>query len=260
MHTPSRLYSRALYQQEWLNDSNGTHGSHAFDLIHSFIQSIHVVEYLALLYGIGGFYLFAMVKRKELHKLNIIYSESCKWRFGCSCVGVATLCGLGIIMFAVSTFTPVAILTTWPSNIITANVRGLDLTDVYVGMSYISHICHSLTRIFMIYATLVARSAWHWHYQGQSEARESNKIIAFAKIILRPKWLEDRLENDDTEDPKERFTALITNYYEIGQFVTPLYGVFQQWFVMQWVVYFIRFCSYYTFVRRELSVYWSKET
>lgn len=227
-------------------------GSHAFDLIHSFIQSIHVVEYLALLYGIGGFYLYAMLKRKELHKLNITYRESCKWRFGCSCVGVMVLCGLGLMILAVSTFTPVGVLTYRPTDIISANVTGLDLTDVYVGISYISHICHSLTRIFMIYVTLVAKFAWHYH--THSEAGESSSYIACAKIILRPKWLEDKLENDGTKDPKEKFTALINNYNEIGQFVTPLYGIFQQWFVMQWVVYFIKIIEDFAIILHSLDI------
>lgn len=49
---------------------NPDNASHAFDLIHSFIQSIHVIEYLALLYGIAGFYLYALIKRKTFFKLN----------------------------------------------------------------------------------------------------------------------------------------------------------------------------------------------
>lgn len=119
------------------NTSSKT-SSHVFDLIHSFFQIIHVVEYFALLYGIGGFYLYAWVKRDRYYKLNAIYKETsrrliCKCSF--TCVGFVVLCGFGVVILAISAFVPVALLTVWQEDIITGS-KTLVLTKMYVGISY----------------------------------------------------------------------------------------------------------------------------
>ncbi len=53
--------------------------------------------------------------------------------------------------------------------------------------------------------------------------------------MLQLKWLKDDVE---TGEPDPGFT--VKKYNEIGQFVSPLYTIFEQWFIMQWVVYFIK--------------------
>ena len=224
--------------------------SHAFDLMKSFIQSIHVIEYSALLYGIGGFYLYISIKRNKYFTLNSHYKESCKrlmCRYSIIYFGAILFCGICIIIFALATITPVVLLTVWQTDIITAkftyiNISGLQLSNTYVGISYVSHVCHSLTRIFMIYVTVVVKHAW---LPSQPRVYNSGTcLITCAKMVLRPKWLEDETEGDDDcedqTDPKGQFTTLVDNYKMTGEFIAPLYAIFQQWFVMQWVVYFIK--------------------
>lgn len=50
----------------------------------------------------------------------------------------------------------------------------------------------------------------------------------------------DELTNDNPADVKEKFRSLIDSYNTTGHFITPLQSIFQQWFVMQWLVYFIK--------------------
>ena len=226
--------------------------SHAFDLMHSFIQSIHVVEYLALLYGIGGYYLFTIIKKKKYYKLNSIFEETYRHLLctcSCTCLGVLMLCGIGLFFLTLSTFVPVVILTYWTKDILSANITSpklinVSLNEIYVVISYFSHTCHSTTRVFMVCITVVIRSAW-LNSQTQLRSRKNNSnrsLLACAKMILRPKWLEQDIEvgSKDTLDPKERFTLHVNNYNTTGQLVAPLYSIFQQWFIMQWVVYFIK--------------------
>lgn len=224
--------------------------THVFDLMHSFIQSVHVVEYLALLYGISGFYLYARIKRKDYYRLNAIYKRACSYHCDCACVSAIVLCGSGIMALLVLAFTPVALLTIWRDDIITADLTnitkntGLDFAKAYVGISYVSHICHSVTRIYMVYMTVIIRSAWL--YQTYPRLKKVNfgaggSLVSFAKKILGPKWLEEEVEGNETSsNPKEAFAALIENYNKLGKLIVPLYAIFQHWFVMQWVVYFIK--------------------
>ena len=266
------------------NFDNST--SLAFDLIHSFIQGIHVIEYIALLYGIAGFYLYAVINKKNLHKLNDAYKKSFECRHYTH-IGVIVLCGLGLMIFMLATFVPIGILTKWPyiiaaSRNITENTTMADLpsyTASYVGIAYISHACHSFTRIFMICVTMVVRSAWLSQTQPKQRVDNSNySLIACAKFILRPKWLENPLEEFGTEnlkknskaklkdgsteskledkvevkDLKDMFMTLIDNYNATGQLVAPLHGIFQQWFVLQWMVYFIKIIEDFTVVINSL--------
>ena len=239
---------------------NPDNATHAFDLIHSFIQSIHIVEYVALLYGIGGFYLYMVVEQNSYYKLNDVFKKSFRCTNTCTCFVIMVLCGLGLIILTVSTFVPVALLTIWQTDIITARVKitavpHLNLTTMYVGISYISHICHSFTRIFMICVTVVVRSAWLYQMQPKFKTpASSSSLIACARVVLRPKWLEDRIDSDieDPMDSKEKFLSLIDNYNTTGHFVAPLHGIFQQWFVMQWVVYFIKIIEDFAVVIRSL--------
>ena len=242
---------------------NPDNASHAFDLIHSFIQSVHVIEYLALIYGIAGFYLYALIKRKTFFKLDNAYRESCKCHHSnFVCVGAVVVCGIGFMILALATFTPVALLTEWRVDIITAkfntnsSVSKLNVTEIYVGMSYASHICHSTTRIFMIYVTLLIRSAWLDQTEPKLQAETSgNCLIAYAKILLRPKWMDTEMEepnNENRKDIKETFQSLISSYYTTGHYVTPLQNIFQQWFVMQWLVYFIKIIEDFAVVLHSL--------
>lgn len=231
--------------------------THLFDLIHSLIQSIHVVEYSSLLYGIGGFYFFTLIRRNSFYNLNKIYKKSCSRLIcdcGCMCLSFISVFGLGTAIFTLSAFVPTALLTKWENDIVTANfttfdkVSGQDLSKLYVGISYLSHFCHTATRIFIIYVTVVIRSAW----LNQSETPVHSGLKAWAVTILKPQWLEQEIESGDGENPKEKFASLVKNYNRIGQLVTPLQAIFQQWFVMQWVVYFIKIVEDFSVVIHSL--------
>ena len=247
--------------------SNNT--SPAFDIIHSFIQGAHVLEYLVLLYGIGGFYLYAVIDKDNFNKLNDAYKKSfeCKWY---TRLGVIFLCVLGLIIYIPVTITPIVILTHWPY-IVTTDTGGSENitkdtrigampidTRAYIGIAYISHACHSFTRIFMICVTVVVRTAWHQTEPLLRTNNVDNSLMDCAKVILSSTWLEDKLESDmDAEDdvmgdPQERFVTLIKNYNQTGHFIAPLNGIFQQWFVMQWIVYFIKLLEDFTVIMNYL--------
>ncbi len=101
----------------------------------------------------------------------------------------------------------------------------------------------------MICVTVVIRFAWL--YQAQPKLvvdTSSSSLIACLKVLLKPKWSEDEIEDYDVEDPKKNLTTLIDNYNATGQFVAPLHGIFQQWFVIQWVVYFIKIIEDFTVI------------
>ena len=144
---------------------------------------------------------------------------------------------------AISAFTPVILQTMWRTDIVTAS-KTLVLTEMYVGISYFSHVCHSVTRVFMVYVTVVVRSSWLNELQPRLRTyKQGNSLLMCAKVVFNPKWLEHNTKDIDEEDiaaPKEKFAALIDNYNTTGQFVAALHAIFQQWFVMQWLVYFIK--------------------
>jgi hypothetical protein len=224
------------------HNSNTTH---VFDLIHSFIQSIHVVEYFALLYGVGGFYLFAVVRRDKCRYLNDIYKETSRslvCTCSCSCVGFMLACFIGTTILIISAFVPLGLLTAWKADIITAS-RIQFLTTIYVGTSYFSHVCHSVTRMFMVYITVLVRSAWLDQQQPQLRVQgQENRLAALAKMIYKPKWMEYEVANgyEEQRNSRTEFASLVKNYNTTGQFVSALHIIFQQWFVMQWLVYFIK--------------------
>ena len=219
--------------------------THVFDLIHSFIQSIHVVEYFALLYGIGGFYLFMVIQRDKYSKLNDVYKETSR-ELVCTCsytcTGFLLVCLIGMALLTVSAFVPLVLLTMYRTDIVTAS-RTEILTKMYVGISYFSHVCHSVTRVFMVYTTVLVRSAWLDNQKPADKLekhRHENGLVILAKMVFKPKWLEHEDDGEDTGDPKADFINLIEKYNTTGQFISALHAIFQQWFVMQWFVYFIK--------------------
>lgn len=238
------------------------HGNtHLFDLIHSLIQSIHVVEYLSLLYGIGGFYLFTLIRRNNFYNLNNIYKKSCSrllCNCGCMCLSFISIFGFGSLIFVLSAFVPTALLAMWETDIVTANITSADhlsrqdLSKLYVGISYLSHFCHTATRFFIVYVTIVIRSAWLDQNGTQHQPSMHNGLEAWAITMLRPQWLEQEIESGGDKNRKEKFASLIDNYNRIGQLVTPLQSIFQQWFVMQWVVYFIKIIEDFSVVLHSL--------
>lgn len=245
----------SLTRQRYREDGNYSSTTITFDIIHSFIQGVHVLEYIALLYGIAGFYLYSLIKKDDIKKYALNQFCECT---NYACIGVVMLCGLGLTIFLLATFVPIAILTNWPFIIaVSKNFNeSSTLADVpkdtalYIAMAYVSHSCHSFTRISMICVTVVVRSAWL--YQPQPKQRRYNTKYEWAVVLLSPKWLnievfrsEDQ-QNKSPDDLKKNFKILITNYNNTGCMIAPLHGIFQQWFVVQWIVYFIKIIEDFT--------------
>jgi hypothetical protein len=219
----------------------------AFDYIHSLIQFLHIIEYSVLLYGIGGFYFYAWIKREKYGKLNDLYTATgsrLMCTCSCTCVGFILSCVFGVVIFAASALAPAVIQATYPEDIIGSEMEVL--VKIYTVFPYICHFCHLVIRIFMVFVTVVIQSAWLPQVQSQSGNQE-NCFTACAIMLFRPKWLKDDPQGDlsgdppgDTDDAKEQFKALIDDYNNTGQSVVVLHAIFQQWFVMQWLIYFIK--------------------
>lgn len=158
---------------------------------------MHVLEYLALLYGIAGFYLHA---KHMLGTLGEMFSEACN----CTISNIV-LC-VGLTIFMLLTFTPVAILTKYPHIITTCKniTEASTFVDVphhaaaYIVMGYINHACHSITRIFMIFVTVVVRSVW-LNKTVRTIPRVTTDgdccLITQAKGWIKPKWVKDLQSN-----------------------------------------------------------------
>ena len=88
----------------------------------------------------------------------------------------------------------------------------------YIGLTFFAHFYGILIRTIMLYTMMVVRNV----------------------------WTESGPEQPSSNDEKQKMDALQSNYEQRGQLVAAVQHVFQAWFVIKWIVYFISIISHST--------------
>ena len=109
------------------------------------------------------------------------------------------------ISYVVVTITPPLVFAIWLDHNQTSKL----ISHSFIGTTLVTHIANGIIRITMITATLIIVSAW---------------LSA-----------EKEIESDLTDD----IESSMNKYQNTGEFVSAIQSVFQSWFVLQWITYFI---------------------
>ena len=177
------------------------------DLVNTLVQGIHVLEYIILAYGFSSF-----LHKMDSMKLNML-------KHGAIAIISRKRRTALIIVLIVLDF---AILLVSPSVYILTTRKSPPDFDPYIyyytGVLYASHITNGGIRAAMIITVLLIIEAWKSATYSLSNPPQS-------------------LADESTM--REYFTSLITNYTSTGHLVSSLNAIFQGWFVIQWVTYFI---------------------
>ena len=200
-------------------------------------ELLYVVEIIILLYSINSFHRYTKETHEGRNMLQLTIrskdctSICCKLPTGCgdvkvnaSCIVVSIILVIAallcFLLYSAVTFVPPSLLMVWMKEIILAFVIKKEylIAKFYAGMAWIKHFTGWMIRIGMIIATLRIRGEWSDDIgiEADKHLEEDNNII------------------------QTQFTSLIKIYDKRGQLVAALQSVFEAWFVLQWIAYFIR--------------------
>ena len=192
-----------------------------------------VCEHFALIYGICRLTIYVHQHRNDSTKrLDEIFSYRKtkdhfhylwkKYKSPCladspskSCVAitctVTVICTMIIfIVYGSISFTPGILLIIWKEKLVISYHDHTGMAIAYAVAAGISFISNFFARIAMIVTTLAVGNAWINKINSDKETKDQSQI-----------------------------KDLINGYKETGQAVAAIQRVFQDWFVVKWIVYFI---------------------
>lgn len=197
--------------------------SELVSLLQILSQFFHIPEHFALIYGIFRFLKYIRKNRNkellvDLETLEINPTKLCSSFYGCfksiilpscndvcPCIYTGALCTVvftaGVFHIAMS-FIPPSLLVAWRSDIVTSYNNSQETATVSAVFSLFSLFFNLLARVAMITITLVVKIMW------------------------------DR-------DPPHDVIQFDKEYRKTGKFVASIQSIFQEWFVLKWIVYFL---------------------
>ena len=195
-----------------------------------------LVEHVTLVYGIFQFHIYVQkncVKRigKKMCPCNTNHFKYWKKKMKipclcCICSEKGTACVLGLhyliiaillfVLYIPMSFVPPILFYCWNEEIHWISKDSDDeikyLSKVYAGLTSVAFISNLFVRIAMIIITSIVSNTW---------TERLNKI------------------SDQTNGAQ----YLLDQYKTTGQFVAALQGIFQTWFIIKWIIYFIDITS-----------------
>lgn len=183
-------------------------------------QSARAAQFMALIYGVCQFSNI-LISRKGLNKLKGISKMFCKCfhkdRSLCTVI-VHTIILVGILMlYGLAAYPPPILLMIWFKEFAGWHKENVEQNASigYTALAWFHHISDLIIRIIMGGVTRLIMIAW---------ISEQEKLWS----IL------------NSENPKcEKFKSMVQSYKQTGKVIAALQGIFQVWFVMTWIVYFI---------------------
>ena len=172
-----------------------------FNLVQTIIQGIHVIEYFILIYSFSTF-LCNGDKQQLADQVRDFKPDTCTAK-----VKTIVLIVLLTLYFALVLASPSLYILSW------RNLQHTELYIYYTVLQFITHITNGLTRVAMVTVTMLVRNAWK---KGQHD-----------------------LLNLIVNELRQTFNDISANYKNTGDFVSPFQGIFQRWFVLQWITYFV---------------------
>ena len=212
--------------------------------LRTFSVAGRIFEYLALVYGICRFSAYIRkhedsteqfqktlsCKQTEIHgkylwkKCKIIIpclaqddplspkdTENLPPNKWCICC-IVTILAIFVLVYGVISAVPSIILIIFRDKLVISYQNNTGLGNAYLITAVVSYVSNSITRIAMIIATFIIGNAW------------VNKI--------------------ETVNETQKIEDFMKSYKKTGQAVAAIQRVFQDWFVIKWIVYFIDITAY----------------
>ena len=181
-------------------------------------QTCRALQFAALIYGVSKFsrLLSSPSDRLVLKRTQKKFMAFKKEHNPCT-VHTFILFGI-LILYCLVTLPPPVLLSIWFREFALWHSDNQDQQRSSYGytiLAWFHHISDLVIRLAMCVVTRLIMVAW-------SSGQEKLKIIE---------------ESGDSEP--EKFTKVVKNYTETGKMVAALQDLFQEWFMMSWVVYFI---------------------
>lgn len=196
--------------------NNGLLDSQLLSIGNLLAQTCRMLQFAALIYGVWKFSKIL----SSSSGLRVLKDATAKFFvYEHSPCTVHTFILLGILLlYLLITWLPPALLTTWFSEFALWHDDDKEQQNSSIGytvLAWFHHITDLIIRLVMGVATRLIMVAWS---SGQKELQTIKKSSDINTI---------------------RFSKIVKNYKEKGEMVASLQYIFQEWFVMTWVVYFI---------------------
>lgn len=221
----SRWGCLATLTVKYINSINSTQpgenallDSHLLVIGNLIAQSCRVLQFAALIYGVwkSSQVLRSPSGLKKLRKTRAKFFLFERDHNSCT-VHTFILVGI-LLLYCVITWLPPVLLTTWIKEFSLWHDDDKDQQRSSLGytvLAWFHHISDLVIRVAMGVSTRMIMVAW-------SSGEEKLKTI------------------EKSEDPRPiKFSRIVQNYEKIGKIAAALQDIFQEWFVMSWVVYFI---------------------
>ena len=197
-------------------------------------QSCRALQFIALIYGVAKFSKVLSSKSgctvlRNAAK-NFCFTANPNEPTPCT-VYTCILVGI-LVLYLAATIPPPVLLSTWFSEFAQWHDDDMNQQRSSVGytvLAWFHHISDLTIRLGMGVATRLIMVAW-------VAAGEELRDVKKSKVL----------------NTKDKFSRLVWNYKETGRTVARLEDIFQEWFVMTWVVYFIGVTGNTTLVLKAL--------
>ena len=187
-------------------------------------QTARACQFAALIYGVWKFST-VLSSQSGLDKLK--ETVTCKKFFTCEkcCEKDYSPCTIhtfillgGLLLYCAITWPPPSLLTRWFPEFALWHKDDENQQHASIGytvLAWFHHISDLVIRLLMGATTRIVMVAWS---SGQQ------KLLSI----------------EQSDEPKcRKFSNVVKNYKDTGNMVAALQDIFQEWFVMSWVVYFI---------------------
>ena len=200
-------------------------------------QTCRMLQFAALIYGVSKFSKILLYE-SSIRILKEAHTSFCACK-NSPCTVHSLILLMVILLYCVITWPPPALLTRWFPEFVQWH-HNEDQQHASIGYSVLAwfhHISDLVIRLSMGYVTRLVMVAW---YNGQ------NTLTS----ITKPPTSIDGEESQETTCTK--FSKMVKDYKNTGKVVAALQDIFQEWFVMSWVVYFIGVTGNTTLVLKAL--------
>ena len=215
--------------------NNGLLDSRLLAIGNLLAQTCRVAQFPALIYGVWKFRQILTSKTTRN-----VFTDKTKKFFRCdkccdkkhNACTVHTFILLGVlILYLTITWSPPILLSMWFHEFALWHDDDENQQNASIGytvLAWFHHISDLSTRLVMGIMTRIVMVAW------STEREDLNRI--------------EKSENEEGF----KFTNIVKSYKQTGRMVSGLQDIFQEWFVMAWVVYFIGVTGNTTLVLKAL--------
>ena len=169
---------------------------------------------------------------------NVMCCHKCVHKALLIMVTFLIITSIELLHLSISMMPPLFLISWKEDNIIFYNTDSEQATG-YAALAFFDHFYNFVTRSVMAFITIFVISAW-------KKARDNLKTNITEKF-------EDKLENKKVDTIRQlKFTSklneeelgsilttLVDEYHTTGRRVNAVQNIFQGWFVIKWIVYFI---------------------